>query len=70
MRDVAGMKAPLPDKTEMMSVPLAFSNLISLIGSFHHGVQVRFKTTQVESGEVWALCLVRLWPRKNSTASV
>ena len=33
-------------------------------------VQVRFKTTQVESGEVWALCLVRLWPRKNSTASV
>ena len=33
-------------------------------------VQVRFKTTQVESGEIWALCLVRLWPRKNSTASV
>ena len=38
VRDVAGMKAPLPDKTEMMSVPLAFANLISLIGSFHHGV--------------------------------
>ena len=38
VRDVAGMKAALPDKTEMMSVPLAFANLISLIGSFHHGV--------------------------------
>ena len=33
-------------------------------------VQVRFKTTQVESGEVWALCLVRLWTRKNSSTSV
>ena len=38
VRDVAGMKAPLPDKTEMMLVPLAFESLISLIGSFHHGV--------------------------------
>ena len=38
VRDVAGMKAPLPDKTEMMSVPLAFPNFISQIGSFHHGV--------------------------------
>jgi len=38
VREVAGMKAPLPDKTEMMSVPLAFPNFISQIGSFHHGV--------------------------------